>query len=217
MNTTMKINDILTESPLPDDWDSTIYNDRVPFKHRVEYAKERAIQLGRGSSRVVFKIPYQGRKTALKVAANRKGMAQNEAEAMLLEDYILRDLGIVIPLIDYDESSAYPTWIHVEKAEKARKSDFQRILGARMEEVFNYVIWASGKNLWTSMGDVSAEAFEDRVNTDHDVIQGLIFLISNYDIQVADLERITNWGIYRGRLVIIDIGLTDDVYTSYYR
>ena len=75
----MRIKELLLESPpLPEDWDKDIFNERVPFKTRIEYAKARAEQVGKGSSRVAFVIPYQGRKTVLKVALNAKGMAQND-------------------------------------------------------------------------------------------------------------------------------------------
>ena len=128
----------LLEAPLPDDWDKDIYNDRIPFNKRVQYAKDRAAKIGTGSSRIAFKIPYQGRDTVLKIAKNKKGMAQNEHEVQALSDYYLNKIGITIPMIDYDEQSATPTWIHVEMARKATKADFKKHTGGTIEDLMAY-------------------------------------------------------------------------------
>ena len=98
----MRYHEII-EAPLPDDWDKRMFDRSTPFKKMVAYAKERAKQVGRGSSRVAFEIPYQGRKTVIKVALNGKGLAQNREEARLLSDGHIASIGIVIPLIDLSD------------------------------------------------------------------------------------------------------------------
>lgn len=62
---------------LPDDWDESKFGHDKVFYKRVQYAKLKAKQIGSGTSRVAFIIPDQGRNTVLKVAKNKKGMAQN--------------------------------------------------------------------------------------------------------------------------------------------
>lgn len=203
---------ILEEAPLPPDWDEAIWNDRVPFKTRVEYARQRANRIGRGSSRVVFQIPYKGRKTALKIAMNNKGAAQNRAEVQFFGDYFMKQIGILIPAIDWDEKSAYPTWIHTEFAEKANISKLQTALGnAHPFEVIRYLIDnAEGKK-------TSIQLREKTMNSP--LFEKLQELIYNYNGQVnfADLFAIANWGIYKGKPVIIDLGLTNEVYETHYR
>jgi hypothetical protein len=39
----------------------------------------------------------------------------------------------------------------------------------------------------------------------------------NFDLVLGDIDSARNWGIYKGKPVIIDIGLSSDVYTSMYQ
>ena len=120
----------LFEAPLPGDWDKSKFSPQTSFRAMVAYAKERAEQIGRGSSRVVFQIPYQGRVTALKIALNRKGIVQDQEEASLLSDWSGRQSGITIPVIDYDEENgSHISWIHTEFAEKISKKQLESYFG----------------------------------------------------------------------------------------
>ena len=212
MMNNIKFSQFLNEAPLPDDWDSGMYNERIPFARRVKYAQERAKRVGAGSSRVVFVIPYQGRDTALKLAKNAKGMAQNDVEANTLEDWYLRKLDLVIPLIDYDEQNDRPTWIHTELAKKAKDSDFVKETGLKLDDLITYAENASGRPL-----KYRRSVDETKVNEDSDLVQSLVDFVGNYThIPTGDLRRLANWGIYNGKPVIIDIGLDDDVMTTHY-
>jgi hypothetical protein len=202
----------LLETPLPDDWDSDIYDQAVPFKTRIEYAKKRAEKIGTGSSRVAFVIPYQGRKTVLKIAKNAKGIAQNEAEAEFFRDWYIKDLGITIPMIDYDEKNSKPTWIHTEFAEKAKDSDFRKGTNFTLYNLVHFVIPELTGKTKASL----TKGHEDEF-LEIDLIDSLVNLLGNYSqIPSRDLERLANWGIYKGNPVIIDLGLSSDVYTRYY-
>lgn len=209
----MKIQSLL-EAPLPDDWDSAMYNERVPFSRRVKYAQERAKKIGSGSSRVAFVIPYQGRDTVLKIAKNAKGIAQNSEESTLLNDWYLSKLNIVIPMIDYDEANSEPTWIHTEFANKIKNSDFKRICGVGLEELIAYCDSTSGRRTKS----LSYRSYDfSKINEESDFVQSMVDFIGNYThIPVEDLMRLANWGMYQGRPVIIDIGYTDDVVKLYY-
>ena len=212
MMNNIKFSQFLNEAPLPDDWDSGMYNERIPFARRVKYAQERAKRVGAGSSRVVFVIPYQGRDTALKLAKNAKGMAQNDVEANTLEDWYLRKLDLVIPLIDYDEQNDRPTWIHTELAKKAKDSDFVKETGLKLDDLITYAENASGRPV-----KYRRSVDETKVNEDSDLVQSLVDFVGNYiHIPTGDLRRLANWGIYNGKPVIIDIGLDDDVMTTHY-
>lgn len=202
----------LQEAPLPDDWDAAIYSERVPFSQRIKYAKARAKQLGSGSSRVAFEIPYQGRKTVLKIAKNQKGMAQNGEEASSLSDWYLKKLGITIPLIDYDELSDNPTWIHTEFAEKAKQSDFKKATGVPLYDFVMYCVEQSGRKrvTYNNAEDVG-------INPDSELVQSFTEYIGNYSHHPwMDYTVLRNWGIYQGRPVIIDIGLTNDIWNAHY-
>lgn len=207
----MRIKELLLESPpLPDDWDKDIFNERVPFKTRVEYAKERAEQVGKGSSRVAFVIPYQGRKTVLKVALNAKGMAQNDEEAKLLEDWYIKNIGNVIPLIDYDERNSRPTWIHTEYATKITQKQLERYFGnIPMYQITSYLDRMSGKSKFRGSSELPEHVLE---NENFQMLQDLVL---NFSMPASDLSRKANWALYKGTPVIIDLGHTDQTASLY--
>lgn len=216
----MKIKDIIcehiTEAPLPADWDNTVYTPAQSYKKRIDYAVARAQQLGTGSSRVVFDIPYEGRNTALKVAKNAKGMAQNQAEASLLEDGYLNQLGIMIPLIDYDEEHGQPVWIHTEKAMKATSQQLCNIMKCgKLEFLVNAAKYAQTGRGQDHNDDIMKLYGEGGLETFHEYVD-LLQELYGYEVNLDDFSRAANWGLYNGRPVIIDLGFTTDVATQYY-
>lgn len=222
----MKLNEavILNETPLPPEWDESIYNDRVPFAQRVRYAKERAEQIGRGSSRVVFTIPYQGRETALKIALNRKGAAQNAVEAEILSDGYHGSRGVVIPIIDYDEANPMPTWVHTEKADPIRSKKHLEDLISQSYAGFE----TDGK---VDLYDIESYLKKMRGDRDHGgvgwraeesismnvLLTRLTELVLDYDLAIGDVVRKSNWGVYQSRPVLVDIGANRDVIDQFYR
>jgi len=210
------IENTITEMPIPADWDKDKMGGRNSFASKIRYAKERAQQVGTGSSRVAFVVPYEGRNTVLKVAKNAKGLHQNEYEAEKLGDWYLKGLGITIPMIDYDEDDNQPSWIHTEFATKAKPSDFMKAFGMPVEKVIDAAELMAGKRRpsveerkW--MDDTLNDMLEN-----NELFSGLVDLIGNYDIPVMDFKRLANWGIYDGHPVIIDLGLSNDIWQNLY-
>lgn len=212
----MKINEIIVEAPIPDDWDTTKFAKPTSFREMVAYAKERAKQLGKGSSRVAFEIPYQGRETVLKVALNNKGIAQNAEEIALFSDYYFRQSEIVVPVIDWDEANPdRPTWIHLEKVQKITKKQLANFLGGvDISNALSHLKRQLGRsNFSFSIEPEKIEAMEDS-----ELYQALQDLLGNYNqIIFGDLMRTANWGLYQGRPVIIDIGFTETTQKLYYK
>lgn len=210
----MRANEFLDEAPIPDTWDKDVYKPSTPYKKRIEYAVARAQKLGRGSSRTAFVIDHEGRQTVLKIAHNQKGMAQNEAEANILNDGYAQHLEILIPLIDYDTEHSQPVWIHTEKAERATERQLCKIMGCK-ELV--YVVAAAqnraqGKDISKIYGAdevTNMETFLSYV----DEMQELMSL----GVGIEDFTAARNWGIFNGRPVVIDLGFNDDIYNKYYK
>lgn len=207
----MKLFELIQEAPLPDDWDKSRMSSTNSFASRIQYAKERAKQIGRGSSRIAFETPYQGRKTVLKIALNSKGMVQNSEEINFLDDHYIAQLGIVIPLIDYDEENSSPTWIHTEYAEKITQKQLEKYFGVEyMQTVMDFLNYQTGRSK-RKPSDVPEELH------DNEYFQALQDLIVNFGIPADDLARKANWGLYKGKPVIIDLGWTDTTAKLYGR
>lgn len=210
----MKIQELLQETPLPDDWDKSAYKSNTSFASRIRYAQERAKKIGTGSSRVAFEIEYEGRPTILKIAKNIKGIAQNEFEAQILNDYYIEGLNITIPMIDYDEENTPPTWIHVEKAEKMKPNMFKKFFnGLTPDEVLHVAQWGAGQ---IQIDGEKEEQYQELVEN-NEAIDSLVDIVSNYSqITWQDFKMLSNWGVYKNSPVIIDIGLSTEVYSLHY-
>ena len=217
--------EMIDEMPLPADWDQSEYGPGSTFKKRLAYALERAKKLGTGSSRVATIIEYQGRPTVLKIAKNQKGLAQNSVEADILSDGYASQLGILIPLIDYDMQNREPTWVHTEMATKASEKQLCSIMKCPNLNILVNMAWAiTGKKRYIgnydgfvehlkkngSMSDEDIETMTDYANT-------LADLNSNFDVELGDFSRAANWGMYQGKPVIIDVGFNSNVLNQYYR
>ncbi len=200
----MKIQEILLkETPLPSDWDKTAFSSKTSFAQMLIYADKRAQQVGRGSSRVAFKVNYQGRPTVLKIAVNNRGIAQNQEETLLLDDWMVEQIGITIPMIDHDEeNSDRIAWIHTEFAEKISQKQLEGFFGYDLFDIILYLDHQSGHSVSRSPPTLPAKVH----NNEH--FGKLQDLVVNFAIPAGDLARKANWGLYKGKPVIIDLGYT---------
>lgn len=200
----MKFVDFLNEAPLPDNWDKDKFN-KGNFKSMIEYALSKADKIGTGSSRVAFKIPYKGRDTVLKVAKNKKGIAQNKEEMQYLYDGYIQEMELVIPIIDHDEYNNDAKWIHTEMAEKIKPAYFKKETGVDLADLIKYCYnIAVKKRILTSQEE---KVIEEYIDHDSELVQNLIDLFNQWpEIGYGDLTRIANWGMYNGKAVILDLG-----------
>ena len=209
------------EMALPADWDPAMLGHDKSFKSRLQYALERAPRLGGGSSRVAFVIPDQGRETVLKIAKNKKGMAQNEAELDILKDGYIGQLDIVIPLVDYDKANSQPTWIQTELAKKASEKQLCKLMKCG-NYLFNLTTYAN--SLLGNSEKWAMNRVEEHLATlspeDKEIFTGyaneLADLVNSSPLLMGDFDRAANWGIYNGRPVVIDLGYTTTVEKLYW-
>lgn len=203
----------LDEMALPADWDPSALGHDKTFKSRLQYALERATRLGGGSSRVAFIIPDNGRNTVLKIARNKRGLAQNEAEVDILSDGYVGQLDIVIPMIDYDKTNSQPIWIQTELAQKASSKKLCSLFRcSSMWELTNYALGLIGKirsGQYIIDRLVKKGFTEKDIETFREYASELADLLNSTNLEVSDLNTASNWGIYNNRPVIIDLGFTD--------
>jgi hypothetical protein len=218
--------EVLDEMPLPADWDpQQMRQQGTTFKSRLAYALERAKKLGTGSSRVATIIDYEGRPTVLKIAKNQKGLAQNSVEASILDDGYASQMGILIPLIDYDTQNRDPSWIHTELAQKANEKQLCSLM--KCQSLYDLIKAAHAQlnefsNSRAILNDILDKnshfgSSEQDNDTFLEYVNRLAELKSSFDIELADFYRPVNWGLYKGKPVIIDVGFNSNVMNQYYR
>lgn len=179
---------LVQEAPLPPDWDQSMFTGRQgTYKQMIEYAKARAQQIGKGSSRVAFEVPYQGRKSVIKVALGvGKGLMQNAEEIELLTDNYINRIGITIPIIDYDERNPKPVWIHTEYADKITKKQIERFFGGvSIDRILADIEYErTGRKGWNYQ-KLPEEIYD---NVYYDKLRDL--LLSASQIQIGDLVEL---------------------------
>jgi hypothetical protein len=217
----MRSNEFINEAPLPPDWDPSQFQQGTTFKSRLAYALERAKKLGAGSSRVAMTIEYEGRPTVLKIAKNTKGLAQNQVEADLLSDGYASQLGILIPIIDYDEKNPQPLWVHTELAQKATEKQLCQLMKCQSLNDLIYAAKVYGgqepRKTWQNvLNALPVTVSESDIEILEEYASTLADLSGSLNVVLGDLARAANWGIYKGNPVIIDVGLNTDVLSQYY-
>ena len=117
----------------PSSFDLAAFRKLKSLQKMIHYCNLKLYKLGAGSSRCVYQIDPS---TALKVAKNEKGVAQNDVE----NDSFLQGIGLFPEIYDADPNGR---WLEVELAEKAKLRDFEDILGVRFEFVCAYIEYLS--------------------------------------------------------------------------
>lgn len=162
-------------------------------------------QIGKGSSRVVFRLDS---KRVLKMAINNKGLAQNQAEIDVVTNPKLSPIFAKI----YDYGSDY-SWLISELVRPLKSSrEFEDLTG--LSEFFFLLM----DNLRTPNKEKQEQQIQRWLESHpnnlffNGIIQAIkIGKLKPGDIALEHLGKTSN-----GRVVLLDYGLTDDVYSKHY-
>lgn len=201
----------LIQDDYPAGWSVEEFKALPSFKKRVEYAKEKLGKLGTGSARIVFEIDDD---MVLKLARNKKGLAQNDLES---EIAATSWYDFVAKVYDADPNNL---WIESEKATRMKKSDFKRVTGFKFDdwaetllERYRELQGHRGGSFYLAPDDYD-EILED------ELFNNILSFIAEYDIAPGDFARISSWGIVNRDghevPVLIDYGVSRSIYNDYY-
>ena len=208
----MKLLTLLTENnittPVTEDYptafDMAHFKSLTSFNQRIQYCEKYLQRLSSGSSRIVYKIDDQ---KVLKLAKNTKGLAQNEHEADLSDNYSIKPH--VAEIFDYHPDYL---WIEMELAQRITAAKFKQITGVSLKD-FAEAVMFSQKNSFDKPR-VPQEVLEN------EFVKDIIDLVHNYDFNINDLVRPSSYGIVsrngQEHVVIIDYGLSMNVFNKHY-
>lgn len=191
------------------------------FSGRIQYCGKFLKRIGTGSSRIVYELPDG---SVLKLAKNKKGLAQCESEVDVSNNGGSNE--VLAKVIDFDEIDNYVVFVIMEKATKAKSSDFKNDIGVGfeiLEKAEDYALKkarTSGK--YRSQHHFFIEylySFAKATNNSrlNDFTTELENYIISFDITLfGDIVVIKNWGVINGNVKLIDYGLTDDVFRTHY-
>lgn len=195
----------------PSSFDKEEFKSLTSFRKRIEYCEKHLKRLGSGSSRIVYQIDNE---KVLKLAKNKKGIAQNEVEHTYSQDSFLDD--IFAEVYDVDEDGYL--WIEMQLAKKLNKGLFKSITGLSFEEYSDAIRYydsiANPRNY--RHYKVSEPANMDELY-EHDLLRGIFDYIGNFSVPAGDLMRMSSYGVVgNNEIVLIDYGLDNDVASDYY-
>lgn len=172
------------------------------YKARKDYAERNLKHLSSGSSRIVYLTPGQ---TIVKLAKNDKGIAQNKAEANpKMKSKFLNKI------LNHAKNFA---WIEVNYLEKITEKEFEEMTGLNFDDF--------GESIRFGLRDVSGNTDKEKPEnfeevTKSDIYKELKDIGEKFKLMPGDLARISSWGERDGVPVLIDAGLTADVYQDFY-
>lgn len=201
----------LDEAEYPEGFSIEEFKSLPSFRKRVQYAREHLGRLGGGSARVVFAVDPD---TVVKIANNKKGQAQNEVEV----DVSNIGYNNIAEVKDYDSDNYL--YIEMERAKKLKKSDWKRLTGWKFEDwmatLNNYMIDRAGRRGWKMPVPSDYEDIEES-----ELFSNVITMMADFGMPPGDIMRASSWGIVNRNgqevPVLVDYGLTQDVYNTYYR
>ncbi len=131
----------------------------------------------------------------------------------MLDDGYVETLGITIPMIDHDQENDPPVWIHTEMAEKMTAAKFRKLFNISHTDFHWLLMYANGE--FPNIGH-GREAWFQELMEENDYVASVVDLVTNFGIPPGDFGRTANWGIFKGRPVIVDLGLSSDVLQQHY-
>lgn len=204
--------------------------------HMLAYMKDNvdAIKfVGQGSSRLVYALADG---TALKLAKNKAGIAQNHQEAKVCMDP--EHKYAIFPDF-YGADKKRWLSLNCECCAPATTGDFKRLIGVQpkvISSVIEFILytklddweWKKLVDHYMSIDNPIYATFAKWLLTDEsEQFQALRSLLDFYrqngtkELMLGDVEQLENWGITvrdgKEILVIIDAGFNEDIYDRFYK
>lgn len=172
------------------------------FSSRKEYAENNLKHLSSGSSRIVYLTPD---KTILKLAKNDKGIAQNQAESnpKMKSKYLNETI----------KHAKNYVWMETHFLDKITPKDFEQMTDLKFDDF--------GDAIRYGLKDISGNSDQEKPDHFDEVEKSEIYkemkrIGSQFKLMPGDLARISSWGTKDGRPVLIDAGLTKDIFSKFY-
>lgn len=195
----------------PSSWNIEEFKRLKTFNARIQYCQQHLRRISSGTSRIVYMVDNT---KVLKLAKNTKGIAQNQVEIDLSNDYLWDQ--VVAEIYDYDENGL---WLEMALAKKVTENVFKNIVGISFQDYCQALTYHFGQNNHNKKFPVSKPDNMDDMWS-NDFALSMLTIMTDYDLPLGDLCKLNSYGVVgeggNQRIVMIDYGLTNDVYSSYY-
>ncbi len=179
------------------------------YQARKEYAEENLEHLSSGSSRIVYLSPD---KSIIKIAKNDKGIAQNKAEAnpKMKSDYLNK---IISHAKNY-------SWIETNYLDKISEKEFEDMTDIKFDDfgsAIRYILKdENGSSESSSYKASSTKKKPSKFIENSKIFKEIARIGKEFDLVPGDIARISSWGKKDGHPVLIDAGLTREIFEEFY-
>lgn len=191
------------------------------YSARLSYCKQRLQRIGAGTSRVVFAVDNE---KVLKVAKNVKGIAQNQEE---MQDWRQNYYDCFAKVYDASEDGIF---LEMQAARKAKDADFRKLTGYGFDVMCAWIRYTASLYLPRNRMQLRDTKY-DRLFDSDEWSDGLdnynlfgrihSYLCDTCTKAYGDYCRLSSWGVVsedgEEKLVLIDFGLTEDIFDTYYK
>jgi hypothetical protein len=171
------------------------------FAARKEYAEKCLKQISSGSSRIVFLLNED---SVLKLASNEKGLAQNRAEASVKDKS-----KYINPVTNCAKNYS---WVVTPLGEKITEREFNDLIGVSFKDF--------GEGIKYLMRELSTKERKAPENIEEiqnlDIAKEVTSIGLKYKLMPGDIARISSWKKINNTPVLVDLGLTQDIYRKFY-
>lgn len=202
---TLLLEEIIKELDV-EGFDLEYFKSLSSFNKRINYCNDKLERISSGSSRIVYKIDND---KVIKLAKNKKGLAQNEVEFENSTDYMINDL---FPKV-YDKEENF-LWIESQYCKKLNVKRFKEITGLSFKEYSSYLNDSYNR---TILHNNTKSIIPDEI-WENEYFYTINDYMINYEIPVGDLVRLSSYGeTSDGDILLVDNGLTKGVYDNHYK
>jgi hypothetical protein len=173
------------------------------FADRIKCAEKYLSHLSSGSSRIVFKSPSG---SVIKLAKNEKGIAQNKEEVNISKHCKSKYIN---PIISHSKNFFF---IETHLLPKINEKDFEQMTGVPFNDFGNAMRFTM-KNL-SHNNKKEPENFS-KISAS-DIYKNIIAIAKKFSLMGGDLARISSFGKKDNHPVLLDTGLTKNVFEKFY-
>ena len=197
----------------PQDFSFDEFNSIRSYNGKLKYANQRLKKLSSGSSRVVYQIDNE---KVLKIAKNRKGLAQNETES----DWSKSQYGVTAKVLEQSKDDYF--WIEMEFAKKLKPTRFKQLTGISIQDMQTAMRCLGDRIRPSRYGITSKLSPEQEAELyENEFYQDIERFVVDYDMATGDMGRLNSYGeVTRDGIptvVLVDFGVTNQVWNDYYK
>jgi hypothetical protein len=195
----------------PENFSFEEFNNIKSYNGKLKYANERLKKISSGSSRVVYQIDNE---KVLKIAKNRKGLAQNESEA----DWSKEAYDVTAKVF---ESSPEYFWVEMELAKKLKPTRFKQLTGLSIPDMQTAMRALRNRMRPSSFLNTKLTPEEEAKLYENEFYMDIERFVADYDMETGDFARLNSYGeVVRDgqpKVVLVDFGVTNQVWNDYYK